>query len=234
MSFRLTGIATLLKRHGRNLILRRDADVVYDTNTSETYKTINGWNETTLEFEYSPDVRRLAYVNSLGLRYGEISREPYEGQTLFVSYVIPEGSEFRLVLMISGTTLLNPPLFLNINGERVLLTNHYYSVADEATYILYNFPFPDTTKTIYITFEQPEWQVRGYFYDSKEISILDTQVGEGNRRVALHPMDLTGNPLPLPRIGDTIIGQNDEVSIFRVEPVMSNEKVLSYLCRVKE
>lgn len=79
-----------------------------------------------------------------------------------------------------------------------------------------------------------EITVRGYFYDSKEENILETQVGEGNRRVVLYPFDTNGNPVPKPKDGDKIEGQRDKVVIYRTEEVLSNDQVLFYLCRVRE
>ena len=89
-------------------------------------------------------------------------------------------------------------------------------------------------QTSTVTNQSEPFFVRGYFYDSRELNIYDTQIGEGNRRVVLYPYGLEGLPIPKPEIGDRIEGQRDTVSIWRVEEVMSKEKVLAYICRVKE
>lgn len=78
------------------------------------------------------------------------------------------------------------------------------------------------------------YTIRGYFYDSRNLAEYATQIEEGNRRVILYPTDTAGLAYPKPEIDDRIVGQRDEVSIWRVEEIMSNEKVLFYICRVKE
>lgn len=95
-----------------------------------------------------------------------------------------------------------------------------------------NSDYDPTTGTV--TNNTEPFFVRGYFYDSKNNNQFDTQVDEGDRRVALYPYGLEGLPTPKPEIGDTVEGQRDKVSIYRVDEVVSNEKVLIYLCRVKE
>lgn len=231
MSFRLTGIATLLKRHGRNLTLLRDADTVYDTNTSETYQSVNGWNETTIELEYYEPLGQYIYVRTGGINLGEISREPATGQKLETVRMESAGAARYFVLVFRGPPF-NPPTYIYINGVRSLLESNYHSGG--ITNVYYRDNSSEEQTTFKITIEEPQWQVRGYFYDSKEVNIYDTQVGEGNRRVVFYPIDLSGNPLPKPRIGDKVRGQSDVVSIYRVEEVMSNDKVLVYLCRVNE
>ena len=85
-----------------------------------------------------------------------------------------------------------------------------------------------------VTDEREYFFIRGYFYDSRAINIYDTQIEEGNRRVVLYPLGTEGLPYPKPIIVDRIIGQNDEVSIYRLEELYSKEKLLAYICRVKE
>lgn len=79
-----------------------------------------------------------------------------------------------------------------------------------------------------------EVTVRGYFYNNEEQAILETQVGEGSRRVILYPTDIYGVALTKPKDGDRIEGQNDSVVIYRTDEVVSGDQVLFYVCRVRE
>ena len=55
--------------------------------------------------------------------------------------------------------------------------------------------------------------VRGYFYDSKENFVFNTQIQDGKRKLILLPRDVSGNPF-LPQEGAKVSGQRDTVSII--------------------
>ena len=75
--------------------------------------------------------------------------------------------------------------------------------------------------------------VRGYFYDSKEAFIFNTQIQDGKRKLILLPMDTNGNPF-IPEEGSKVSGQRDTVSITTVDEVVSGEQVIFYICKVQE
>lgn len=118
---------------------------------------------------------------------------------------------------------------MRLTGLSQLLKRHGRNVKVTK---LQNSVYDPTTGTVVNTTEP--FFVRGYFYDSTETNIYDTQVGDGNRRVILYPFGIEGLPIPKPVIGDIIEGQRDKVSVWRVDEIVSNEKVMAYICRVKE
>lgn len=73
--------------------------------------------------------------------------------------------------------------------------------------------------------------VRGYFYDSKENFVFDTQIQDGKRKLILLPMDTSGDPFT-PEEGSKVSGQRDIVSITTVDEIMSGEQVIFYICKV--
>lgn len=75
---------------------------------------------------------------------------------------------------------------------------------------------------------------RGYFYDNSKSVMDQTSVEEGNRRVLLYPYAADGSLLRKPSPGDKIEGQRDKVVVVRTDEIVSGEKVLLYICRVKE
>ena len=75
--------------------------------------------------------------------------------------------------------------------------------------------------------------VRGYFYDSKEDFIYNTQIQDGKRKLILLPTDTSGNPF-VPEEGAKVSGQRDTVSITTVNEIMSGEQIIFYICKVQE
>lgn len=75
--------------------------------------------------------------------------------------------------------------------------------------------------------------VRGYFYDSKENFVFDTQIQDGKRKLILLPIDTSGNPFT-PEEGSKVSGQRDTVSITTVDQIMSGEQIIFYICKVRE
>ena len=75
--------------------------------------------------------------------------------------------------------------------------------------------------------------VRGYFYDSKENFVYNTQIQDGKRKLILLPRDVSGNPF-LPQEGAKVSGQRDTVSITTVDEIMSGEQIIFYICKVQE
>ena len=75
--------------------------------------------------------------------------------------------------------------------------------------------------------------VRGYFYDSKEDFIFNTQIQDGKRKLILLPTDTSGNSFR-PVVGSKVSGSNDTVSITTVDEIMSGEQIIFYICRVQE
>lgn len=76
--------------------------------------------------------------------------------------------------------------------------------------------------------------VKGYFYDSQKTNEFEAQVSEGRRRVFFRPVDISGVAIRKPEEGDTIEGHRDKVNVVRVDEVLSGEKILAYICRVRE
>lgn len=79
----------------------------------------------------------------------------------------------------------------------------------------------------------PPKTVRGYFYDSKENFVYDTQIQDGKRKLILLPIDTSGNPFT-PEEGSKVSGQRDTVSITTVGEIMSGEQIIFYICKVQE
>ena len=75
--------------------------------------------------------------------------------------------------------------------------------------------------------------VRGYFYDSKEDFIFNTQIQDGKRKLILLSRDVNGDPF-VPVGGAKVSGQRDAVSITTVDEIMSGEQIIFYICRVQE
>ena len=233
MTFRLTGISSLLKRHGRNLQLKRDLNTAYDPETSTTYKTLNEFND------FEATLQEIAtgswyYSNGGGLNIGSIDREFYNLLDLTgvtISEDFNNGEAGIGISFESNIALENFPSSIKVNG---VVCNFVTSYLQSGHFtIQYEYaPVVDGKATIELN--NIIATVRGYFYDSRNLSEYSTQIEEGNRRVVLYPYDTSGNALLKPEISDTIEGQRDKVSIWRVEEVMSNEKVLAYICRVKE
>lgn len=76
--------------------------------------------------------------------------------------------------------------------------------------------------------------VKGYLYDIRKETDYDTLVSLGSRRLAIYPVDVNGNPITIPREGDKIEGHRDTVVVTRVDEVLSQDKVIVYLLRIKE
>lgn len=75
--------------------------------------------------------------------------------------------------------------------------------------------------------------VRGYFYDSKENFVYNTQIQDGKRKLILLPTDTSGNPFR-PLVGSKVSGSNDTVSITTADQIMSGEQIIFYICKVQE
>ena len=75
--------------------------------------------------------------------------------------------------------------------------------------------------------------VRGYFYDSKENFVYNTQIQDGKRKLILLPRDGNGDPF-VPVGGAKVSGQRDTVSITTADEIMSGEQIIFYICRVQE
>lgn len=75
--------------------------------------------------------------------------------------------------------------------------------------------------------------VRGYFHDSKETLVFNTQIQDGKRKLILLPKDINGNPFH-PEEGAKVSGQRDTVSITTVDEIMSGEQTIFYVCKVQE
>ena len=75
--------------------------------------------------------------------------------------------------------------------------------------------------------------VRGYFYDSKENFVYNTQIQDGKRKLILLPRDVNGDPF-VPVGGAKVSGQRDTVSITTADEIMSGEQIIFYICKVQE
>ena len=75
--------------------------------------------------------------------------------------------------------------------------------------------------------------VRGYFYDSKENFVYNTQIQDGKRKLILLSRDVNGDPF-VPVGGAKVSGQRDTVSIATVDEIMSGEQIIFYICKVQE
>ena len=75
--------------------------------------------------------------------------------------------------------------------------------------------------------------VRGYFYDSKEDFVYNTQIQDGKRKLILLPRDVNGDPF-VPVGGAKVSGQRDTVSITTADEIMSGEQIIFYICKVQE
>lgn len=75
--------------------------------------------------------------------------------------------------------------------------------------------------------------VMGYFYDIREEQDYDTFTQLGNRRLAINPFDTSGAAIDKPEIGDIATGHRNQVTVTRVDEVISGDQTMVYLLRVK-
>lgn len=73
-------------------------------------------------------------------------------------------------------------------------------------------------------------QIRGHFYEDRNENLVEV----GNRKVVFLPYDTVGLSIPRPKPGDRVEGQRDGVAIEEVQEIYSGEKLMLYICRVKE
>ena len=78
-----------------------------------------------------------------------------------------------------------------------------------------------------------DYTVKGHFAEFNMKERVAMEIVDGMRKCTLSTLDIWGNTIPEPEIGDTIIGQGDTVSIHRVQIFNSNGPVC-YICWVKE
>lgn len=118
-----------------------------------------------------------------------------------------------------------------MKGIYQLLTRHGKTVTIkyESVDTTYNPATGETTTTTV-----PNTQVKGYFYRTKLMNRQETLIEDGDRRLILYPHDINGVAIRKPKPSDTAIGQNDNVRILSVQEVVSGQKVLFYICAVKE
>lgn len=120
---------------------------------------------------------------------------------------------------------------IRLHGIRTLLSRHGRDFTLTSTYQgeynPENGEFTDDPN-------QDTYIIRGYFYDSKELNIENTQIENGKRKLILLATDILGYDYPKPEPGMTVYGQNDSVSIARVEEIRSGEQVIFYICQAQE
>jgi hypothetical protein len=68
-------------------------------------------------------------------------------------------------------------------------------------------------------------------YDLGEVD--GSNVIRGDRKVIFGNRDTSGNPID-PQVDDEIIGVGDRVTVISVHKIKSREKVLCYICQVRE
>jgi hypothetical protein len=75
--------------------------------------------------------------------------------------------------------------------------------------------------------------VKAYFYNYMLEEINGQSVQMGDRRVVLHTLDTSGDPISEPSVDDLILGQGDTVSIVSVQKIFS-DVLVCYILQVRE
>ena len=78
-----------------------------------------------------------------------------------------------------------------------------------------------------------DYTVRAHFSDFNLQERIATEIVDGMRKVLLSTIDVDGDSIPTPEVGDQIIGEGDTVNIERVQTIYSGGPVC-YICYVKE
>lgn len=76
--------------------------------------------------------------------------------------------------------------------------------------------------------------VMGYFFNYHLGDVDGMSVVLGDRRLALPTKDTGGNTITAPKKGDTFTGEEDMVSVVRVDRIMSGVDPVGYVCQVRE
>lgn len=118
-----------------------------------------------------------------------------------------------------------------MTGTKQLLARHGRNLKLNYNNVSSNYN-PATGTVTKVAF--PPVFVRGYFYQSKNSVMDETEIDHGDRKVIIYPFSTNGVPIRKPEISDSIEGQRDTVSIEGVHEVTSGEKTLFYICSVKE
>lgn len=78
-----------------------------------------------------------------------------------------------------------------------------------------------------------DYTVRAHFSDFNLQERVASEIVDGMRKVLLSTLDVDGQSIPEPEVGDQIVGQGDTVNITRVQTIYSVTPVC-YICWVKE
>lgn len=75
--------------------------------------------------------------------------------------------------------------------------------------------------------------VKAYFYNYMLDEIDGQNIQSGDRKVALHTLDTSGNTISEPSLDDLLIGQGDTVTIVGVQKIYS-DVLICYILQVRE
>lgn len=78
------------------------------------------------------------------------------------------------------------------------------------------------------------YSIHGYVANYNIDELGNNDVSLGDRKVYIPPLDVANNVLPTPEIDDTIQGLGDDVKIVRVQEMRVPNRVICYICHVRE